>query len=85
MPSRKAYDIVATTGEYKDKDGATKKRYTNMGVVIEHEDGNLSLVMESIPVGWSGKANLYKPKPRGEASSAPAEAAAERPDSEIPF
>lgn len=83
MPSRKAYDIVTVTGEYKDRDGNTKKRYINLGVIIEHDDGGLSLIMESIPVGWTGKAYLYKPKSKdgGEAKTSVPEGVSD----EIPF
>ena len=57
------YDIVATNGEY-EKDGQTKKRYVNMGRVIEMKNGSLALKIDSVPVNWDGWAYLNTPKER---------------------
>jgi len=57
------YEVSAKTGEYQDKEGNTKARYTQMGVVIEGPRG-LSLKLESIPVNWDGWAYLNTPKPK---------------------
>lgn len=65
--SKKIFDAVASVGEYTDRNGATKKRYVNVGAVFESDDGKyMSLKLESIPVGpnWSGWISFFEPKPR---------------------
>jgi len=62
----KKFDIVAITGEYVDRDGINKKRYLNIGAVIETKNG-LSMKLEAVPVGWDGWAYLNEPKPREDA------------------
>ena len=64
MASRKKYDAVATIGEYTDRNGAVKKRYTNVGTVFENEDGRLSLKLDAVPVGqeWTGWVSFFEPK-----------------------
>lgn len=57
------YEVVATNGEY-EKDGQTKKRYVNMGRVIETKSGSLAVKIDSIPVGWDGWAYLNTPRER---------------------
>lgn len=59
----KIYDVVATTGEYTNAQGETKKRYLNCGAIFE-KDGRLSLKMEAIPVESNGWFGLYEPKPK---------------------
>lgn len=61
---KKKYDAVATIGEYQDKQGQTKKRYMTIGVVMEADDGRLSLKMEALPVtpAWSGWISFFEPK-----------------------
>lgn len=66
MP-KKIFDAAASVGEYTDRNGATKKRYVNVGAVFESDDGKyMSLKLESIPVGpnWSGWISFFEPKPR---------------------
>lgn len=60
------YEAVATIGEYKDRNGETKKRYVNIGKVFENEKGQLSLKLDTIPVdpNWSGWVSFYEPKER---------------------
>lgn len=55
------YEVVATNGEY-EKDGQTKKRYVNMGRVIEMKNGSLALKIDSLPVNWDGWAYLNTPR-----------------------
>jgi hypothetical protein len=64
--ARKAYDVVATIGEYTDRNGEKKKRTINIGSIFENEKGQLSMKLDSIPVGpgWSGWANFYEPRER---------------------
>lgn len=60
----KRYDAACSTGEYTDKNGQTKKRWQNVGVVFENDQGQLSLKLETIPVGpnWSGWISFFEPK-----------------------
>lgn len=67
----KKYDIVATTGSYT-KNGETKNRYKNVGVVME-KDGKPFILLERTfnPAGLpnDGKESvllsLYPPKEKG--------------------
>lgn len=64
---KKKYDVVATNGEYKDRQtGETKKRYVNVGSVFEDDQGRLSMKLDAFPVGqeWSGWLSFYEPKGR---------------------
>ena len=58
------YEVVAAGEKYQDKDGNEKTRWVKMGVVLERNDGSLSLKIESIPVGFTGWANLWTPQPK---------------------
>lgn len=58
------YKVVAPAGTY-EKDGQTKTRYVDVGVIIETRAG-LMLKAEAIPVGWDGTAFLNEPKDRNE-------------------
>lgn len=62
----KRFDAAVSTGEYTDRDGNQKKRWQNVGVVFENDNGQLSLKLETIPVGpgWSGWINFFEPKER---------------------
>lgn len=40
------YDIVATVGTYQNKQGETKSRYKNVGVVIEKEAGKPFILID---------------------------------------
>lgn len=58
------YEVTVITGEYKNKDGDTKKRYQRIGSVIETKLGPM-LKMDVTPIiegGWSGWAYLNEPK-----------------------
>lgn len=68
----KKYDIVATVGTYQ-KDGETKNRYKNVGVMME-KDGRPFLLLERTfnPAGMLNPDNrdtvllsLYEPKSEG--------------------
>lgn len=58
------FEVVAAGEKYTDKSGEEKTRWVKMGVVIQRQDGSMSMKLESIPVGWNGWANLWEPKPR---------------------
>ena len=62
------YEAVATIGEYKDRNGETKKRYVNIGKIFENDKGQLSLKLDTIPVdpNWSGWVSFFEPKERQE-------------------
>lgn len=81
--AKKAYEVVAVTGSYSDRDGNTRKRYQRCGVVFENDRG-LSLKLEAIPVGgeWNGWLMLMEPRdnrePRGGGGSYNAPAAKEQ-------
>ena len=64
--AKKIYDAVATVGTYKDRNGEEKKRYVNVGSVFENDKGQLSLKLDSVPVGneWSGWVGFFEPKER---------------------
>jgi len=72
MAAKYTFDVVATNGTYKDNQGNEKKRYLNVGKAFTNEQGQISIKLETIPVGpdWSGWLSLYEPKPR-EAQQAP--------------
>jgi hypothetical protein len=61
-----AYEVIATTGTYKNRNGEEKKRWQKIGVVMQTSNG-LALKMESIPVNWDGWATLAEPKQREDA------------------
>ena len=70
MPATKKYDAVATIGEYKDRNGETKKRYVNVGTVFENDKGQLSLKLDAVPCAqeWSGWISFFEPKERDQHS-----------------
>ncbi|HET8685650.1 MAG TPA: hypothetical protein VFM18_03165 [Methanosarcina sp.] len=78
---KKIYDVVATVGEYKNKNGETKKRYMTIGSVIEGDKG-LSIKIESVPLGWSGWAGLYEPKEQQKTEKV---STGDNFDSDVPF
>jgi len=51
--------IVATVGEYTDREGNQKKRYATIGTLLERDNGSQSIKIENIPVGWNGWASFY--------------------------
>jgi len=73
----KKYDICAVTGEYTNSQGETKKRYLNVGAVLDSGDGPY-IVLEKWfnPAGVESKfLSLFKPD--GKKQSAPAPVAEE--------
>jgi len=64
--ARVAYEVVATLGTYKNKDGEEKKRYQKIGTVFQGDKG-MSIKLDCIPVGqeWNGWASLFEPKDQG--------------------
>ena len=57
-------EVTAIVGEYKNKDGDTKKRYQRIGSVIDTKNGPM-LKLDVVPLkegGWDGWAYLNEPK-----------------------
>lgn len=55
------YNLVAKNGEYEDKNGDKKTRWTKVGVVMETKTGGLAAKIEMFPVGWDGWCQLAVP------------------------
>lgn len=68
--ARLKYEVMASNGEYKDREGNTKKRWKQYGAAYEQDDGRLSIRLDAIPVGpnWSGWFQLFEPKDRQQGS-----------------
>ncbi len=82
------FKVSATTGTYI-KDGQEKKRYADIGVVLETRAGPM-LKLETIPVNWDGVAFLNDPNKRSDGKVAPTKQEAGLPsddfaDDDIPF
>jgi hypothetical protein len=92
----KKYDLSVKTGEYTDRDGQTKGRYLNIGVMMETDKGPYILLNRTFnPAGVPGNADrdnimvsLFEPRQEGQ-QQAPAQqrqAPAQRPlDDDVPF
>jgi hypothetical protein len=65
---KKVYDAVAVIGEYKNKQGETKKNYLTVGTVFQNDDGTMSLKLNAVPVSFSGWINFYVPKEKESAA-----------------
>lgn len=73
MAMKKTHDIV-NVEKYTDRSGEEKKRYTNVGSLLQRDDGSMAIKLEAIPVMFSGWLACYEPKPRDQerpAQSAP--------------
>jgi len=66
--SAPTHDVVATLGEYTDRQtGEKKKRYHTCGTCFTDDQGRQSIKIDAIPgPGWSGWLSLY-PRDRQEA------------------
>jgi len=86
------YDVVATTGSYQ-KEGQEKRKYENVGHVIE-KDGNFYLKLTKLAFNDDGNLvnffSLYAPKAK-ESQAPQAKAAINNPgedfqeDQDLPF
>ena len=57
----KVYDVVAVTGNYTDKNGEEKAKWTNCGAIFETKNG-LALKLDVVPIGGEGWFKLFEPK-----------------------
>jgi hypothetical protein len=78
---------VAVTGTYTDRQGAEKKRYTTIGTLFRYDDGNVSLKLDSVPVGqgWNGFVSFYDLEERKTGSETSTREPGAELDDEIPF
>lgn len=68
MAMKKTHDAVYAGEKYTDNNSNEKTRYTNVGVLLQRDDGSMTMKLEAIPVGFNGWINFYEPKPKeGEA------------------
>jgi hypothetical protein len=56
------YEVIASTGTYKNKQNEEKKRWLKCGVVMETKNGGLAMKLEALPVGSDGWFTLTEPK-----------------------
>jgi len=90
----KTMDIVASTGTYTDSSGQEKRRYQNVGMVIE-KDGKTYIKLTSlVTVDDEGKVinffSCFEPKGQGQGKASPqkeAPAASQAPsfDDDLPY
>lgn len=51
--------------EYTDKQGDKKTQWSVIGKMFIKEDGKMSIIIDSIPIGWSGSAMVFDQKHEG--------------------
>lgn len=78
------YEVIASTGTYKNKQGEDKKRWLKCGVVMETKNGGLAMKLEAVPVGSDGWFTLTEPK-EYEPKGRPAAQSISDMDSDPPF
>ena len=49
------YKLAKKVGTYTNQNGEEKARWMNCGIVIQSDNGNLSLKLESLPVGMASE------------------------------
>ena len=47
----KVFDVMAATGRYTDANGQEKTRWQKCGAVIQNANGNMSMILDCIPLG----------------------------------
>ena len=58
------FEVKTKNGTYKDRNGEEKTKWHQMGVCFENDKGQLSMKIDSIPVGFDGWVSLFEPKPK---------------------
>jgi hypothetical protein len=95
MPATPTHDLAIKTGEYTDHaTGQTKGRWLRVGTVFRHDNGGLSIKLESLPIGmpeWQGWISVFRRDERnGNGASSQFDAPGHEPDTpvfddDIPF
>lgn len=86
--AKKLYDLAVKTGEYKDKTGAPKGRWQNVGAVMQNDDGGKFIMLAKWfnPAGvpdLSGKGavsesillSMFPPKDQAQGQAQPEQSA----------
>lgn len=68
-----------SNGTYTDKSGKEKTSWLTIGKVIEKQNGNLVLKLDSIPVAFDGWVQFFDPPTENEKQEQP------KLDEDIPF
>lgn len=76
------HELIASAGEYTDKNGQTKTRWVKCGFVNTKDNGEFSIKIDSTPVEWDGWLTAKKPQANNTRGSAAVEGADE---SDVPF
>lgn len=86
------YRVQAQVGTYNDANGNEKKKYVDVGVIMDKKDGGFIMKIEAIPIGWDGWAYLNVPEARpkgsggGQRRQAPPQSGGnDEMDDDIPF
>lgn len=73
MATKKKYDMVIVAGEYTNSQGETKKRYVNIGTVMQSDNGFFALLDPGVNLAaykQEGKdrvmVSLYEPRQQGQ-------------------
>ena len=98
MTSKLAYDMVVSTGSYKDGSGATKKKWLTIGKVFASDRGYFAILdrhinLAGLPPSDKGDGvmvSFFEPKAPGQTGSTPARAPSKDSglgdfDDDIPF
>ena len=97
MASKKIFDVMVSTGSYKNDQGEEKQRWMNVGVMFKNDSGYVSIKLEAVPTKRNEQGELwlscFAPKPREDKASAqqggfrdkPTQPAGEFGDPDIPF
>lgn len=88
----KKYDVVAVVGSYIDNNGQEKKRYLNVGAILENDNGPYMLLNKTFnPAGLAeqGKESiilsLFEPKQRQAQPTQNNQGEQYSDDSDLPF
>jgi len=77
------HELIASAGEYTDKNGQTKTRWVKCGFVNTKENGEFSIKIDSTPVEWDGW--LTAKRPQAQENNTRGSAAVEGADEDVPF
>lgn len=95
--AKKLYDVVASVGSYTDRQGNEKRRYENVGVMMEGEKGPYLMLKRTFNLAGvptdrdTVLLSLFEPKeeqrqqPRGGQGGTGFNSPADDLDSDIPF